>query len=221
MISVDKYKTFVFDCDGVVLNSNRVKTLAFYQAALPYGEKAAQALVDYHTANGGVSRYKKFSFFLQELVPAYSDLKAGPAFDELLASYASEVYQGLLECEMAPGLLQLREQTADSRWLVVSGGDQCELRDVFARRNLRSFFDGGIYGSPDTKDQILARELARGNIRFPAIFLGDSKYDQEAAIRAGLEFIFLSDWTEVKDWEDWAVRLDVSCLRSVKDLIRT
>ncbi|NLC22432.1 MAG: HAD family hydrolase, partial [Halomonadaceae bacterium] len=30
------YLTLVFDCDGVVLDSNRVKTEAFYQATLPY-----------------------------------------------------------------------------------------------------------------------------------------------------------------------------------------
>ncbi|MFH7588150.1 HAD family hydrolase, partial [Oceanimonas smirnovii] len=61
---VTDYVTLVFDCDGVVLNSNKVKTEAFYKAALPYGEAAAQAMVDYHVAHGGVSRYKKFAYFL-------------------------------------------------------------------------------------------------------------------------------------------------------------
>lgn len=59
-----EYKTLVFDCDRVILNSNKVKTEAFYQSALAYGEQAAQALVEYHIANGGISRYKKFAYFL-------------------------------------------------------------------------------------------------------------------------------------------------------------
>ncbi len=42
-----KYKSLIFDCDGVVLNSNKAKTEAFYKAALPYGEQAASALVEY------------------------------------------------------------------------------------------------------------------------------------------------------------------------------
>ena len=53
-------KSIVFDCDGVVLNSNKLKTQAFYNAALPYGEKAAIALVSYHIKNGGISRNHKF-----------------------------------------------------------------------------------------------------------------------------------------------------------------
>ena len=63
-LDISRYKTLVFDCDGVVLNSNSVKTSAFYKAALAYGEVAATALVEYHVANGGVSRYKSSRIFL-------------------------------------------------------------------------------------------------------------------------------------------------------------
>mgnify|MGYP002280379498 CR=1 FL=1 len=49
------YNTLVFDCDGVILNSNSIKTEAFYQTALPHGEDAAQVLRDYHLCNGGIS----------------------------------------------------------------------------------------------------------------------------------------------------------------------
>ena len=197
------YATLVFDCDGVVLNSNRVKTDAFYQAALPYGQAAAQAMVEYHTARGGVSRYKKFAYFLEQIVPEKAPYTDGPALESLLQRYAEEVRQGLLTCEVAAGLEQLRERTAVARWLIVSGGDQAELRDVFAQRGLARFFDGGIFGSPDTKDEILQRELASDNIQQPALFLGDSKYDFQAANAAGLEFVFLSGWSEVKGWKGW------------------
>lgn len=55
--------------------------------------------------------------------------------------------------------------------LIVSGGDQAELRDVFSQRGISEWFDGGIFGSPDSKDEILARELANGNIDQPALFV--------------------------------------------------
>lgn len=197
------YNTLVFDCDGVILNSNKVKTDAFYQAALPYGEAAAQALVDYHVAKGGVSRYLKFSHFLEHIVPVHALGRSGPSLDGLLEHYASAALEGLLTCEVAPGLHRLRELTPNTRWLIVSGGDQTELRHVFAKRGLAELFDGGIYGSPDTKDEILARELQNNTIQMPALFLGDSKYDYQAASTAGLDFVFLSGWSEVKDWELW------------------
>ncbi|MGO1618488.1 MAG: HAD family hydrolase [Oceanisphaera sp.] len=210
-LTLDSYKTLVFDCDGVVLNSNQVKTQAFYQAALPYGKATAQALVDYHVQNGGISRYRKFAYFLENLVPG----QTGPALDELLDRYAAEVYDGLMACDIAEGLQTLREGTANARWLIVSGGDQAELRKVFAARGLAELFDGGIFGSPDTKDEILTRELEKGNIQQPALFLGDSKYDWQAASAANLDFVFLRDWSEVADWENWTKQNKIKCVLSV------
>lgn len=197
------YATVIFDCDGVVLNSNRVKTNAFYQAALPYGEDSAQALVAYHVAHGGISRYQKFDYFLEYIVPSGT---IGPSRDELLARFASSTRNGLLECDVAEGLTALRENTAHARWLIVSGGDQTELREVFTQRGLAHLFDGGIFGSPDTKDDILSREQTNGNIQQPALFLGDSQYDYQAATQAGLDFVFFSGWSEVKDWQTWCAK---------------
>lgn len=198
--NIQQYTTLVFDCDGVLLNSNRVKSQAFYLAALPYGEAVAQELVHHHITNGGISRYKKFSYFLEKIMP---DAQHDGALAGLLDSYARHVREGLLNCEVASGLHELRKKTADARWLIVSGGDQTELRETFARRDLDKLFNGGIFGSPDTKDDILARECANGNLLQPAILLGDSKYDHQVATRTGLDFTFISNWSEVKDWKDW------------------
>lgn len=219
---VTDYITLVFDCDGVVLDSNKVKTEAFYQATLPYGEAAAQAMVDYHVANGGVSRYKKFAYFLEKIAPDIVPNEAeqqGPGLEALLQAYASYVREGLLSCEVAPGLEALRQQTPDARWLIVSGGDQAELRDVFAQRGIAEWFDGGIFGSPDTKDEILARELASGKIQQPSLFLGDSKYDYQAASAAGLDFVFLSGWSEVADWESWVASEAIGVRQYIRHLM--
>jgi len=213
---ITEYKTLIFDCDGVVLDSNQVKTDAFYQAALPYGESAAQSLVDYHVQNGGVSRYKKFAYFLENLV---APGQVGPDLDALLYRYAAEVHEGLMACDIAKGLSVLRERTANSRWLIVSGGDQEELREVFASRDIVGLFNGGIFGSPDTKDEILSRELASGNIQQPALFLGDSKYDYQAASEAMLDFVFLSGWSEVADWESWANKNSIHSILNVADIV--
>lgn len=215
---ITDYTTLVFDCDGVVLDSNKVKTEAFYQATSPYGEAAAQAMVDYHVANGGVSRYKKFAYFLKQIVPDHVE-QQGPDLAALLQAYAGHVREGLLSCAMAPGLEALRQQTPNARWLIVSGGDQAELCDVFAQRGIAKWFDGGIFGSPDTKDEILARELNSGNVQQPALFLGDSKYDYQAASAAGLDFLFLSGWSEVVDWDRWVAASNIASRQNIRDLL--
>lgn len=188
--------TLIFDCDGVVLDSNRLKSEAFRTAAQPYGAAAAQALVAYHVANGGVSRYVKFAHFLDHIVPEHAPETTGPGLEALLSAYAGAVRAGLRSCAVADGLGALRAATPRARWMIVSGGDQSELREIFATRNLAGYFDAGIFGSPDTKHEILARELASGTIRRPALFLGDSRLDHEAAAHAGIEFLFIAGWSE-------------------------
>lgn len=216
---ITDYTTLVFDCDGVILDSNKVKTEAFYQATLPYGETAARSMIEYHVANGGVSRYKKFAHFQEHIVRAESSPKQVSDLEALFQAYACYVRKGLLSCRLAPGLEALRKGTPNSVWLIVSGGDQSELREVFMERGIYSWFNGGIFGSPDTKDEILARELNYGNIMRPALFLGDSKYDHEAAKEAGLDFVFLSAWSEVKNWEQWVRINDITVIDSLSCLL--
>lgn len=211
-MSLQQYRTLVFDCDGVILDSNPVKTKAFHYAAQPYGEGPAQELVAYHTQNGGISRFAKFEKFLREMVhlPVTDE-----AMQTLLDRFTQESRQGLLECAIAPGLEELRVMTTDTRWMVVSGASQAELHEVFAQRGIDRCFDAGIYGSPDSKDHILARELASGNLALPALFFGDSRYDHIASTHVGLDFVFVSGWTEFEGWETYCAD---NSIRIIEDL---
>ena len=222
-LDLSRYATFIFDCDGVVLDSNRVKTDAFFAAAKPYGADCAAALVDYHRLNGGVSRYVKFAYFLDDIVPKLipdlaprNDL---PGLDDLLLAYSLEVSEGLRTCQVAEGLRQLRAASTGASWLIVSGGDQEELRGVFADRGIFDYFDGGIFGSPDDKDFILAREMKRGNLKSPGLFLGDSRYDFYASKAAGLDFVFVSGWTEFSDWKQFANAQELHVVENLTGLL--
>lgn len=206
-MNLGNYSVIIFDCDGVILDSNHVKTEAFRVAAKPYGEAAAEALVKHHITNGGVSRYVKFAYFLDSIVPQYAEslipsLREA-ALEQLLSTYAKTVRLGLMSCAIAEGLAELRAATPNSRWLIVSGGDQTELRDIFEARGISGYFDGGIFGSPETKDSIISREMKAGSIKIPALFLGDSKLDHQVATRHHLDFIFLSGWTELPEWHEY------------------
>ncbi len=213
-----KYKSIVFDCDGVVLDSNVVKTEAYFRTAKNLGatDIQAQALVDYHVKLGGISRYHKFEWYLREVLQQpVTDV----AIQALLDEFARELEVGLMECPIAEGIPALREATSGVNWMILSGGDQQEIRTLFAKRNLSHFFNAGLFGSPDNKDTVLAREKSNGNLQLPALFIGDSKYDYEAATRAGLDFVFLSDWTEVADWKDYCKAHGIQVRNSISNLI--
>lgn len=213
--SLGRYRTFVFDCDGVVLNSNSIKSRAFYEAAKPYGDLAAQALLDYHLENGGVSRYKKFTHFVTTIHPKLGQTPKQPNLEDLLKTYGQTVRQELENCPVTPGLMSLRERFPQTRWLMVSGADQEELRDILFKRRIYNLFDGGIFGSPDSKITILGRELENRNIVAPTIFFGDSRYDYDAASHFGIDFTFISDWTEFSGWEKWVIQENVAWAPSI------
>jgi len=209
------FTTIVFDCDGVILNSNRIKTDAFRSVALRYGADAAEALVQFHVQHGGMSRYRKFEHLLANILGNADNEKE---VQTLSSAYGECVYRELLQCDIAPGLHELRKATADQAWMVVSGGDEAELRRVFAARGLDQLFERGIHGSPATKDVILQRELSSANLELPALFLGDSRYDHEAAQRAGLQFIFVHGWSEFQGWQAYCSTHQIPIIENLADL---
>lgn len=217
-VDLQKYKSIVFDCDGVILDSNVVKTEAYFRTAKNLGatDQQAQALVDYHVKLGGISRYHKFDWYLREVLTQAATEKAIQIF---LDEFSRELEDGLMHCTIAENLQELRDATKNANWMILSGGDQQEIRDLFAKRDLAKHFDGGLFGSPDNKDTVLAREKANGNIQLPALFIGDSKYDHEASTNAGLDFIFVSDWTEVADWKKFCENNDIKVLSNITSLM--
>jgi phosphoglycolate phosphatase-like HAD superfamily hydrolase len=208
-LELTTYKTIVFDCDGVVLNSNQTKIDAYFAVGKRFGgtDAQAQAFVHHHVSLGSFPRNGKIEYYLKNIVKQ-------PITDALTQQYLQAFEEildrSLMECEIASGLLELKAATPQAAWMLLSGGDQAELRRVFPRRmvgnvSLAHLFEAGIFGGPDKKDEVLAREIANGNIQLPALFVGDSKYDHQAATKARLDFVFLSDWTEVKDWQSYCL----------------
>lgn len=214
-----QYQTVVFDCDGVVLNSNEIKSRAFYDVALAYGEPAAEELLAYHVCHGGVSRYKKFEYFLEVIAPKHGVMLRNTALTDLLDRYAKQVSDRLMDCEIEPGLKALRDKMPNVSWCIVSGGDQKELNTIFSARKISALFDGGIFGSPDDKYTIVKREMASGTIKTPAIFLGDSRLDYEVANSFDMDFIFLSKWTEFDGWEQYCSDHNIRTAHAISCLL--
>ena len=83
MFDVKKANTIIFDCDGVILNSNQLKTKAYYKATFPsYGHELASSLTTYLAINTGKPRDHFFDYFLRNIVP--SDI-SGPGLKELVS----------------------------------------------------------------------------------------------------------------------------------------
>ena len=53
----------IFDCDGVITDTNSLKTDAFESIADEFlSKEAKELLLNYHNSNGGKSRWEKFNY---------------------------------------------------------------------------------------------------------------------------------------------------------------
>ncbi|MEX0732982.1 MAG: HAD family hydrolase [Aquisalimonadaceae bacterium] len=212
------YASYVFDCDGVLLDSNAVKTDAFRQAALAYGEAEAEALVDYHKAHGGISRQDKFRHFFLDIL-AQAELPE-PAYQRLLAVYAEQVWTGLESCRIAPGALEvLQALPTDSRRYVVSGGAEDEVRRVLEQKGLAKYFHG-IYGNPANKHDLVARIQSEHGWAEPALFIGDARYDHVVAAAYGMDFLFVSGLSEFVGWSAYAAEREISVVLWLSECLK-
>ena len=192
------YKSIIFDCDGVILNSNKIKSQAFFEVTKIFGEDKANALVEHHIDNGGISRQEKFSYFLKNIHKTKNyekDLKF------LTDEDGKIIYDLLLGCEFNQGIFDLSDNLSHFKKLVISGGNELEIKSVFKFKKIDKFFNDGIYGNPLSKIEIFSYLLKKQIITKPAIYIGDSMYDWEVASQFGLDFLFFSPWTDLKSWK--------------------
>jgi len=199
--SLDRFRTFVFDCDGVVLDSNDLKTRVFREVAAEFGDEAAERLVEHHRLHGGVSRFEKLHWFVEEVLGRPGDRALA---DRLLDDFGRRVRLALEHCPTCPGAVEALTRCAGlGDCFLVSGGLEEELRSVFRSRGLDRPFRA-IHGSPASKSEILSGLRRRGALVLPCLFFGDSRLDHDVARAFDCEFVFLHGRTEMPGWRRWA-----------------
>lgn len=182
------YQAVFFDFDGVILDSVHVKTEAFAAMFRKYGPKVEQSVVDYHLANGGVSRFRKFEYYYTHLLKKPIDKKTlnhlGDEFNKLSL-------QGVLDAQFITGALETLKELLQKRipCFVASGTPDEEIKLIVEKRKLTPYFEE-VHGSPTTKDEILLDIACRYNYRLhDCLFIGDAMTDFEAARMTGTDFL--------------------------------
>lgn len=193
-----EYKKLLLDCDGVILNSNRIKSEGFFQVALENGfsVSSAENLVEYNKTYGGVSRYKKF----QWLIDNFQTSNTCVSVEKLCSDFFDFIDERLCTCELDTSVVKLSQFFGAENCYVVSGADQIQLQSIFKKRDIEKLFLGGIYGSPDSKIDIFNRLKQENLNSSTCIYLGDSELDFEAAKACGIHFEFVYGWSEMKNY---------------------
>ena len=186
-------KAIIFDCDGVIFDSNALKTAAFREVLAAYPQELVDEFIAYHQKTGGVSRYVKLRVFFTEFLKTSVDEEKLQKFLNDFGNSCQRLYQ---QADLTPGCVKVLETLSKHIPLyVASGSDEAELRQVFAGRDLDKYFKG-IYGSPKTKQDCVAKITGRLDFRKEIVFVGDAESDWKAATGANLNFVFMSQFSD-------------------------
>ncbi len=216
MLQLNKYEIYIFDCDGVILDSNQLKIEAMKNALEAHFSdiKLISECIDYFRNNFGKSRFHHVSYFLDSILNIEEDQK-GEIEQLILKDFSKQCRSLYLIADLTPGFLAFLEQCKGKKY-VASGSQQSELRDVFAQRGLDVYFDG-IFGSPTQKIEIIRHILDKEKSSNAVVF-GDAAADLEAAINNGCFFVAYLPFSYIRQYLKMkAIELDFYCVDQWSD----
>ncbi len=201
-LNIDNYDNYIFDCDGVILDSNNIKTESFQMCLLDEDEDQRKSFMEYHRLNTGVSRYEKFQNYF---VNIKKESNYRDKLDFFLKKFSFILKNALLESLLTEGTTELLDllMKKNKNLYVVSASDEKELLDLFKQRKLTKYFNK-ILGSPKNKIENINYLKKTRQISQKTVFFGDSRSDYQAALHFSFDFIYL------KKYSLWEVPADIA-----------
>ena len=195
-----RYKAYIFDFDGVIKESVRVKSEAFVQLYEKEGDAFQKRVEEYHLAHGGISRYVKFKVWNEWLGYSTSE----ESIEDLANKFSQLVIDKVIGAPYVTGA-QYAIDSAKKNALsfIATGTPDHEIDEILDRLSLTSNFDE-IHGSSRNKSEIVEDILDRFNLNpSDVLFIGDAQTDYKAALDHKLDFYlrktdYNSDWFQGK-----------------------
>ena len=180
-------KCIIWDFDGVILNSNKVRNSGFEIVLKDYKKEDVDKLMRFHEENGGLSRYVKFRYFFEEVL-------CQKITEKEIKIWANKFSEIMIENLVNKNLLIkdslnfIKENYLHIEMNIASGSDQKELRFLCKQLGIKKYFKQ-IYGSPISKIKNVRSLLKSSNFnKKDVVLIGDSINDFEAAKENNIEF---------------------------------
>jgi len=183
---LNKIELLILDFDGVVIESNDIKTQAFEKVFSQFPQYK-DVIMQFHYENVSVSRVEKFDY-LAALMGRGTDSKLKA---EMADNFYQYVLKGILTVPLVKGAERFLKMAKGQLPLYLASVTPAnELNHILEKRGLLHWFDG-VYGCPPwtkanaIRDIVSRKSILPGN----SLLIGDSAGDQRAALETGVQFI--------------------------------
>ena len=189
-----------WDFDGVIKESVKVKTLAFFQLFEPFGSVVAEKVREHHEAHGGMSRFEKLPIYLQwaGLEPSLTTV------NDYCEQFSQRVLQGVIDAPWVAGVENyLRSNSNQQDFILVSATPQDELEHILHVLDLTKCF-AEVYGAPISKRYAMSKTLlTRGLDPHDCLMIGDAQADLDAAAASQVPFLLRRHSSNIKVFADY------------------
>lgn len=194
--ALEKKEGILWDFDGVIIDSEKIRTYGFKKTLDIYPSSEVEQLVSYHKKNGGLSRYAKYRYFFEEIrkeeVQEEKIQELAEQFSEIMLNHLKDKKVLIEET-----INFIKDYTNSFKMHIVSGSDGNELRSLCKSLEIEHLFQS-INGSPTPKIELVQHLLESQNVQSKdCVLIGDSINDFEAANKNQVEF-FAYNNTELR-----------------------
>ncbi|RJQ25918.1 HAD family hydrolase [Candidatus Parcubacteria bacterium] len=179
-------RVLILDFDGVVIESNAVKTEAFQHVFARFPEHA-ETMMTFHHANVSLSRFAKF----EHLLALMGRTDDAALMANIAADFSRRVTEGMMSVPLVHGAETFfHKVTPRLPVYLASVTPAKDLAWILAQRGLAHWFRE-VYGCPPwTKPAAIRDVLTREGVKpGNALLIGDSYGDQRAAQMTGIDFL--------------------------------
>lgn len=179
-------KLVIWDFDGVIKDSVSVKGSIFVDIFQDANAETRQIILDHHSRNGGLSRYRKIPLYMKWCGIPETDEN----IDKYLALFSSQSICKVIASPWIEGVQNyLKSHARLQKFYLVSATPADELKYIIEKLGIDDCFLG-TFGSPASKKKAILMILEQeGMTPADAIFIGDSQIDCESATDCGVPFV--------------------------------
>lgn len=205
-------KWIIFDFDGVIADSNKIKINLLSQIFSEYFNFPKQKIVDLMVVEApGLNRFKYI-----EKLEQIKKIKINKK--EILSTINLKMNNVLGAAKLNPFLKEMREHNLLVKWFIVTSGNESEVKSYLRKHSINSYFQD-IKGGNGNKflsylDLLEKYKLDKDNL----IVIGDGSKDYDLMKKIPCFGLLVVEWSQEPDLLKSINQSDINIIDTMKNL---